>query len=163
MKKIFAFVFALLLILPQAGSAHSLLVSSTPKADQAADKPVDKITLNFGAAVEKIIKLTIIDSKGHETAIKKPIIHEKTVIVTPERPLKNEAYKVKWELIGIDGHDVHGKLAFSVGQVTPKEKPIKQSANQSNGNHWHYYIPIIIILVVILVIGLLALSRKKRD
>ncbi|GGH86106.1 methionine-rich copper-binding protein CopC [Pullulanibacillus pueri] len=167
------------LFLPKVGFAHSELVSSTPKQGGEVDEPVSAITLNFGAAVEEFVDLTLTDQEGHTYALEKPIIKEKKVTLLTKKPLESGQYKLYWHLVGIDTHKVHGYMTFGVNQPAPKPSDIKASNESAAGDSGEngsapaqdnqenrsstLYIIMVIILTVLIIVGLFFISQKRSE
>jgi len=175
MPKIISFIFALLLfgsLVPQISSAHSELVKSTPAQGGKASGSVTALNLEFGAAVEQFLDLTLTDTNGHTYALKKPIIKETQVTILPKTPLKKGQYKLFWHLIGIDTHKVHGFLVFGVDNTAPKASAIVATNESSQDDpvqaveHNHktpLYITMMIIFAVVMCIGLFFTFRKQPE
>lgn len=97
--------------------AHAHLKSETPAADSTVSAPKD-FRLVFSEGVEaKFTKVTItadgaaVTVKNIETAPG----DQKTLIVTPEKPLTPGKYEVKWHAVSVDTHKSDGDYSFTVG------------------------------------------------
>lgn len=97
--------------------AHAHLKSETPAADSTVTAPKD-LRLVFSEGVEaKFTKVTItadgaaVTVKNIETAPG----DQKTLIVTPEKPLTPGKYKVEWHAVSVDTHKSDGDYGFTVG------------------------------------------------
>ncbi|MGY2277516.1 copper homeostasis periplasmic binding protein CopC [Pseudomonas monsensis] len=118
-KKILTSV-ALLASLATATSvfAHAHLKSETPAADSTVSAP-QELRLVFSEGVEaKFTKVTI-TGDGSAVAVKSIEIapgDQKTLIVTPEKPLAAGKYKVEWHAVSVDTHKSDGDYGFTVGK-----------------------------------------------
>ncbi|MDR6605917.1 copper homeostasis periplasmic binding protein CopC [Pseudomonas synxantha] len=97
--------------------AHAHLKSETPAAGSTVTAPKD-LRLVFSEGVEaKFTKVSItadnapVAVKSIETAPG----DQKTLIVTPEKPLTAGKYKVEWHAVSVDTHKSDGNYGFTVG------------------------------------------------
>ncbi|MFY4776427.1 copper resistance CopC family protein [Metabacillus sp. RGM 3146] len=138
MKKI---ILVLLIIFSFSGaavSAHSRLVSSTPKDGAVIKEPLNTISLTFNTMIEptSTFKL-LLGSK--EIPVSNVQIDGKTVKGEIPKNLENGDYTVKWNIVGVDGHQIQGKLGFTADlkkqETAPaaqkkKEEPAKKETKQ---------------------------------
>ncbi|TCP29823.1 hypothetical protein EV207_108115 [Scopulibacillus darangshiensis] len=137
-KKI-SFLFAALFLAAAYGaSAHSSLVSSKPAANQTVKQGRSDITLTFDTKVEKVMHLTVTNQKGNTFKTDEPAINKDTITIHTTKPLQTGDYKVTWEIIGGDGHEVKSSMSFKVGtgktsngQMKQTEKPKTQSSSMT--------------------------------
>lgn len=73
----------------------------------------------FSEGVEaKFTKVTI-TGDGSAVAVKSIETapgNQKTLIVTPEKPLATGMYKIKWHAVSVDTHKSGGNYGFTVGK-----------------------------------------------
>ena len=97
--------------------AHAHLKSETPAADSTVTAPKD-LHLVFSEGVEAKFTTVSITADGAAVAVKSIETapgDQKTLIVTPERPLAAGKYKVEWHAISVDTHKSDGNYGFTVG------------------------------------------------
>ncbi|VVQ21501.1 copper homeostasis periplasmic binding protein CopC [Pseudomonas fluorescens] len=97
--------------------AHAHLKSETPAANSTVSAP-QELRLVFSEGVEaKFTKVTI-TGDGTTVAVKSIETapgDQKTLIVTPEKPLATGKYKVEWHAVSVDTHKSDGDYSFTVG------------------------------------------------
>jgi len=97
--------------------AHAHLKSETPTADSTVTAPKD-LHLVFSEAVEAKFTTVSITADGAAVAVKSietAPSDQKTLIVTPEKPLAAGKYKVEWHAVSVDTHKSDGNYGFTVG------------------------------------------------
>lgn len=186
MKKI---LFALLIIFSFSGaaaSAHSKLVSSTPEDGAVIKEPLNSISLTFNTTIEPTSTFKVLHG-SKEIPVSNIQIDGKTVKGEIPKDLDNGAYTVKWDIVGVDGHQIQGKLDYTADMkkqetVQPakkkKEEPAKketkqqteptnkekmenkQASNNSGVNPW--IMVIAGILVIAAIAGIFTVMRKGK-
>ncbi|WGS20260.1 copper homeostasis periplasmic binding protein CopC [Bradyrhizobium sp. ISRA463] len=101
-------------------SAHPLLKSANPAAnDQSAGSPT-QIELNFSEGViAKFSGLELKDEQGKTVATGAATTDpkdKKRLIVPVPAPLAQGRYTVNWHVVSEDTHRVQGQYTFSVGR-----------------------------------------------
>jgi methionine-rich copper-binding protein CopC len=97
--------------------AHAHLKSETPAADSTVTAPKD-LRLVFSEGVEAKFTTVSITADGTAVAVKSIETapgDQKTLIVTPEKPLTAGKYKVEWHAVSVDTHKSDGNYGFTVG------------------------------------------------
>ena len=106
---------ALLLVLPSAAAAHSLLLESHPAAGSTVRAP-SRVTLRFNNRIEKRLSRVVIVDVRH-------VRHELSVVVVEggldtltvlAPPLVPGKYDLEWQVLSADGHVVNGRYGFQV-------------------------------------------------
>jgi hypothetical protein len=110
------FCLAAFLSLSVTASAHAILVKSTPTANETVTGPAVALTLTFNSKVDQARSILIIEKSDHSTS-RVPISVDRT---SPEkltgtlRSLSAGAYKLRWQVLAVDGHITRGQFAFQV-------------------------------------------------
>jgi methionine-rich copper-binding protein CopC len=97
--------------------AHTHLKSETPAAGSTVSAPKD-LRLVFSEGVEAKFTKVSITADGAVVAVKSIETapgDQKTLIVTPEKPLTAGKYKVEWHAVSVDTHKSDGDYGFTVG------------------------------------------------
>lgn len=97
--------------------AHAHLKSETPPADSTVTTPKE-LRLVFSEGVEASFTKVALNSDGAAVAIKGIETapgDQKTLIVTPEKPLAAGKYNVEWHAVSVDTHKSEGNYVFTVG------------------------------------------------
>ena len=103
-------------------SAHTYLISSTPKAGSVVDTWPAKITLTFS---EKLLlpkeksanTVMIVDSKGQSIDFKSLKVAGSVITFIPTKTPKPGIFRVKWRVVSGDGHPVSSSFTFTLKQA----------------------------------------------
>jgi copper transport protein len=112
----------LLVVNPQAASAHAQLISTYPAANSVLKSAPTIITLTWGEKVAtNSDQVFLADSTGTKfptsyTLKLDPNTNQSTVTLTPTKTLPAGAYIVSWRAVSRDGHLVGGAYSFGVNQ-----------------------------------------------
>ena len=125
------FILTILIFLPMAANAHSLLSSSSPQDGETLDAPPSEIVLDF-ISPAKLIKIKLNKSKskqgnsflgglfGGDDGESVPLgesflmsMNKRQIIPMPS--LGEGDYLLSWRAMGEDGHVIKGELTFKVG------------------------------------------------
>jgi len=109
----FALLF-LICLLPVSVEAHTSLKSSNPAEGVTLSEPVERIRLTFSEAVEKTSTLRLVDAKGVEQSLAKPLIIGNELSAVVSNPLAEGKYTIEWASISDDGHPVKGTIRFTI-------------------------------------------------
>jgi hypothetical protein len=96
--------------------AHAILVKSTPTANETVAGPAVALTLTFNSKVDQARSILIVEGSDHSSS-RVPISVDRT---SPEkltgtlRSLRAGAYKLRWQVLAVDGHITRGQFAFQV-------------------------------------------------
>ena len=124
------FLLTMLIIIPMAANAHSLLSSSSPLDGETLDVPPTEIIMDFHSPA-KLIKVELKKSKnkqgnsflgglfGGDDGESVPLgerfllsMNKRQIIPMPS--LGAGDYLLSWRAIGEDGHVIKGELTFKV-------------------------------------------------
>jgi hypothetical protein len=112
---------AVLLIFPSAVMAHTHMTSSLPEEGSTVTEPLKTIELTFDTKIESLSSMKLVKD-GSEVPVEVKAEGEK-LVGTPQSELENGAYTAEWKIIGEDGHEMEGTLAFNVQQEAAEEAP----------------------------------------
>ncbi|MGG4490208.1 copper resistance protein CopC [Metabacillus idriensis] len=133
MKKILSlFGLFVLLILPNTVFAHTHMTSSNPVEGSTVTEPVKEIELTFDTPVESLSTMTL-TRDGADVPLEVKAEGE-TLKGISSSELENGTYTADWKIIGEDGHEMEGTLAFTVQQEVKEEEPQPSDENESAVN-----------------------------
>jgi copper resistance protein C len=102
------------LAVASAAHAHSLLLSSDPRAD-AVVSGASAVKLHFNNRIEKTLcRVRLIAPGGQAQALALRTDGAVDALEAPLPPLAAGRYRVDWRVLSTDGHVVSGTFAFSV-------------------------------------------------
>jgi hypothetical protein len=114
----------LALLSPAAGArAHALVVASEPSAGARLAEPPGRVTIRFNSRIDperSRLSLTPADSRpGAPVAAPLPLeilpSTDRTVIEAVAPPLPPGAWRLRWQVLAVDGHITRGDIPFSIG------------------------------------------------
>jgi methionine-rich copper-binding protein CopC len=133
MKKILSLLGMLvLLILPNTAFAHTHMTSSTPEEGSTVTEPMKEIELTFDTAIESLSTITL-TKDGAEVPLEVKAEGE-TLKGISSSEFENGSYTADWKIIGEDGHEMEGTLAFTVQQEVKEEEPRPSKEDESAVN-----------------------------
>jgi methionine-rich copper-binding protein CopC len=106
---------ALLFAAPGLALAHAIVVSSSPALDSAVPGPEIMVTVKFNSRIDhQRSRLSIIDAAG---AAQELTLEDKTpvdALIGKATGLAPGKYKVRWQVLAVDGHITRGDIPFTV-------------------------------------------------
>ena len=118
MKRLTIIIASFLLLGTSTASAHTALVSSTPKSGAMLHSSPKYISLTFNEELVSIVgkdvnKIRLFNAKGKEIKLPKAqVIHKDIVVVVSKLPASK--YKVTYRVVSADGHPISGSFYFHV-------------------------------------------------
>jgi methionine-rich copper-binding protein CopC len=114
--------FAAALLLGLAGlapampaSAHAIIVDSTPAVDAAVKGPDIAITLRYNSRIDRErSRLLLLDGKGVSTTLTIIKSGPPDIMTAQATGLAAGDYKLRWQVLAIDGHITRGDIPFHV-------------------------------------------------
>lgn len=95
--------------------AHASLVSAEPRDGGMLAQAPSQFTLTFNEPVAPlVVRLIASDGQRNDLAV---TALDRTLTLTPSRPLGQGSYVLSWRVVSSDGHPVGGSLVFAVGQA----------------------------------------------
>jgi len=115
--RVFLLIFAVCLVpaLGQTATAHALVVESAPAADGSVAGPDIEISLRFNSRLDqKRSQLTLVDpdNANHRLAVSPASAPD--MLQAKASGLRPGAYKLRWQVLAIDGHITRGDIPFRV-------------------------------------------------
>lgn len=100
--------------LPDSASAHAIIVESSPSVGAEVPGPDVAVTLHYNNRIDKVrSRLTLL--AGDKT-IKLPIDGggEPDILTAKAVGLAPGAYRLRWQVLALDGHITRGEIPFTV-------------------------------------------------
>jgi hypothetical protein len=96
--------------------AHAILVKSTPAANGIVAGPNVPVELTFNSRVDQARSTLTLETKDHSTSR----VHVDVDSSSPAKlsakisSLASGSYKLRWQVLAIDGHITRGEITFQV-------------------------------------------------
>lgn len=104
------------LALASTAFAHAILLNSTPKANETVTGPAVDLALTFNSKVDQARSTLLLEQSNHSSS-------KIAINIDPSSPekltgrsmrLAPGVYKLRWQVLAVDGHITRGELAFQV-------------------------------------------------
>jgi len=100
---------------PGPAAAHAVVVEATPAVNATVRGDPVAVTLRFNSRVDRSrSRLTLIDADGKETAVALEQSSGSDVLAASVRGLAPGKYRLRWQVLAIDGHITRGDIPFTV-------------------------------------------------
>jgi methionine-rich copper-binding protein CopC len=111
-----ALVFGLAALAQAAPArAHAIIVDSSPAIDASVKGPNVPITLRFNSRIDRErSRLMLLDAKGSSSALLLGKAGQPDVLTATATGLAAGDYKLRWQVLAIDGHITRGDIPFHV-------------------------------------------------
>jgi copper transport protein len=102
-----------------SASAHALLESSTPAANETLQSAPSRLVLTFTEPPDPTLSsIQLIDSHGVDVRLGPPRVDDRTISLPLESSPADGTYTVTWRVVSrTDGHVTAGSFAFGIGQA----------------------------------------------
>lgn len=177
-----AVAVAAVLAVAAPASAHDVIVSSSPAADEQLTTAPEQVTLAFSNNLLSLEEntgtaMTVIDDAGQDWVGGTPVVEADTVTVPLKPGMPDGSYQVTWKVVSSDGHPTSGEYAFTLAAeeaapaptetaVTPveTETPAAETPapTETDAAPWPLLIGLGVVLVAAVVIVIVIAARKKR-
>lgn len=108
-----ALAFALLAARPAA--AHAVVVTSDPIAGAALPAAPAQVTIRFNSRLDHgRSRLLLIGADGAQQTLAIRADSEPTVLEAPVAGLTPGAWRLRWQVLAVDGHITRGDIPFSL-------------------------------------------------
>jgi copper resistance protein C len=98
-------------------AAHALVVESSPAADSSVAGPEIALTLHFNSRLDhQRSRLTLIGTDGTEQRLTVLQTSAPDMLQATASGVAPGAYKLRWQVLAIDGHITRGDIPFRVTQ-----------------------------------------------
>ncbi|MFD5226029.1 copper resistance protein CopC [Microbacterium sp. NPDC058342] len=180
-----AVAVAAVLAVAAPASAHDVIVSSSPAADEQLTAAPEQIVLTFSndlLALEENngTAMTVVDSDGEDWVAGDPVVAADTVTVPLEAGMPNGEYQVTWKVVSSDGHPTSGEYAFSVAAAEtaptptasaetatdqPEDTPTSSESETPDADPapWPLLIGLGVVVVAAIVIVIVIAGRRRRS
>jgi methionine-rich copper-binding protein CopC len=96
-------------------AAHAIIVDSTPAVDAAVKGPEVAISLHYNSRIDRErSRLLLIDGKGVSSALTIAKSGPPDILSAKASGLAAGEYKLRWQVLAIDGHITRGDIPFHV-------------------------------------------------
>ena len=107
--------FLLLLGAVVPAFAHAILLKSVPAANAVVAQPTTNISLTFNSKIDgRRSRLTLIGPDGSEQTIAMAPQNTPDTLTAAARDLKSGDYRLRWQVLAVDGHITRGEISFRV-------------------------------------------------
>jgi copper resistance protein C len=106
---------ALLLLLHHPADAHAIILSSVPPAGGVVKGSDVAVELHFNSRIDRQrSKMLVISADGKETPV--PLGDKSTddTLVGQAQGVAPGEYRLRWQVLSVDGHITRGDIAFTV-------------------------------------------------
>jgi methionine-rich copper-binding protein CopC len=104
-----------LLFAASAASAHAVIVSSQPAAGANVAGPSLQVELRFNSRIDPVrSRLELIAPDGRGAALPIARSDAPDLITAPADGLRPGSYRLRWQVMSLDGHITRGDLPFEV-------------------------------------------------
>jgi methionine-rich copper-binding protein CopC len=131
MKKLLLIPLFFFLLFVDNVFAHTGLESSTPQNGDIVTENLEQITLTFKTKIEQGSTFELNNFLGETITVENMTIAENQLTGHLSKPLENGEYNVNWNIIGADGHQIDGKIPFTVNLPVTEESPAAQAPEQT--------------------------------
>jgi methionine-rich copper-binding protein CopC len=117
--RIFPFVLAFFLAVAagRQATAHALVVESSPAIDSSVVGPKIEVTLRFNSRLDQQrSRLTLIGTDGKERRLALSPGTAPDMLKASAADVLPGTYKLRWQVLAIDGHITRGDIPFRVTQ-----------------------------------------------
>jgi methionine-rich copper-binding protein CopC len=111
-----ALIFGLAGVAPaMPAAAHAIIVDSSPAVDAAVKGPDVAITLRYNSRIDRDrSRLLLIDGKGVSSTLAIVKSGPPDIMTAKATGLVAGDYKLRWQVLAIDGHITRGDIPFRV-------------------------------------------------
>lgn len=109
----------LLLALAVSADAHAVLVKSSPAPNSAVSGQVFKIALTFNSRIDRArSRLTLVGPDSSERRLTVDVHSPPDTLAAQADGLKTGSYRLRWQVLAVDGHITSGEIPFRVEHPT---------------------------------------------
>src|SRR5579864_7650228 len=95
--------------------AHAIIVEATPPVGAILHAGTIDVRLRFNSRIDhRRSRLTVLDAIGKETAVKLDDGTPADIIAAHISGLSPGEYRLRWQVLALDGHITRGDIPFSV-------------------------------------------------
>ena len=113
-----AVIFAMALgqsLVARTADAHAVIIDSTPAVDAVVAPGDSYVTLHFNSRIDhQRSRLTLVTADAKTSALAIAADSAPDVITAKMSGLTEGQYRLRWQVLAIDGHLTRGDIRFSV-------------------------------------------------
>ncbi|MGH7125084.1 MAG: copper resistance CopC family protein [Stellaceae bacterium] len=95
--------------------AHAIIVEATPGVGAVLHASTVDIRLRYNSRIDhRRSRLTVLDAIGQETAVKLDDNTPADIITAHISGLSPGEYRLRWQVLALDGHITRGDIPFTV-------------------------------------------------
>ena len=111
------FLIAGATLLPLPAAAHAIIVSSDPAADAVVRPPSLPVMLRFNSRIDpERSRLTLLRPDGSSQPVPLAPDRRPDTLAAKLDGLAPGRYRLRWQVLAIDGHITRGDIPFAVGE-----------------------------------------------
>jgi copper resistance protein C len=119
-KRLLPLPFAILLACAPPAEAHAILLKSFPAANSTVSEPDIAISLSFNSRMDgQRSRLTLIGPDSSEQKIEIGPQKSPDTLTARAENLKSGSYRLRWQVLALDGHITRGEIPFRVQLAKP--------------------------------------------
>ena len=104
-------------LLPLPAAAHAIIVSADPAVDAVVHAPSLPVTLRFNSRIDRErSRLTLLRSDGSSQPVPLARAGSPDTLAAKIDGLAPGRYRLRWQVLAIDGHITRGDIPFAVGE-----------------------------------------------
>ena len=104
-------------LLPLPAAAHAIIVSSAPAVDAVVRPPSLPVMLRFNSRIDRErSRLTLLRSDGSSEPLRLVPDAQPDTLAARLDGLAPGRYRLRWQVLAIDGHITRGDIPFAVGE-----------------------------------------------
>ncbi|MFD2701972.1 copper resistance protein CopC [Paenibacillus shunpengii] len=134
MKKVVLMLVLFLLLMPGAAFAHTHLESSLPADGEEITAELTEVQLTFEGPIEQLSTVEVVGENGDKVELASTEVEGNVLTGTAAAPFANGKYTANWKIIGEDGHEVTGSVAFTVNAPETAPEADAPPAEENNGD-----------------------------
>ena len=102
---------------PAAAAAHAIIVASQPGVDAVVTGASLPIELRFNSRIDqRRSRLTLVRPDGTAATLPLGAATAPDLLTTRASGLAPGAYRLRWQVLSVDGHITRGDIPFTVGE-----------------------------------------------
>ena len=111
------FLIAGATLLPSPAAAHAIIVSSDPAVDAVVRPPSLPVMLRFNSRIDRErSRLTLLRPDGSSQPVALALDGRPDTLAAKLDGLVPGRYRLRWQVLAIDGHITRGDIPFTVGE-----------------------------------------------
>ena len=104
-----------LLAAPRPALAHAIVLDSTPAAGSVVPGPDVALEVRFNCRIDgERSQLSLLSEDGRDREIERSQVVAKGTLSSRATGLAPGAYRLRWQVLAVDGHITRGDIAFRV-------------------------------------------------